>query len=137
MGRSNEIRQLWHQNGRCPSATVPVRRVTAEDIRRAGSVERYGRKFHQPPKPKSQDLSDVFLGHEHAYAYVNDNQQYYGTRASINVWRPNVEGLNGLSLAQIWLLAGSSNDVLNTIEAGWFAPWLMEIVIQDCSYTGR
>ncbi|KAJ7563166.1 hypothetical protein O6H91_03G098800 [Diphasiastrum complanatum] len=118
MGRSNKFGQLWHQNGRCPSTTVPVRRVTAEDIRRAGSVERHGRKFYQPPMPISVTQFQT-TGHEHALAYVNDNQ-YYGAHASINVWRPNVETSRDFSLSQIWLLAGSfDGDDLNSIEAGW------------------
>ncbi|KAJ7569746.1 hypothetical protein O6H91_01G092000 [Diphasiastrum complanatum] len=121
MGRSNELRQLWHQNGSCPSATVPVRRTTAEGILRAGSLERYGRKFHQPPTAISlSELPQPFdeQGHEHAIAYVNDDQ-YYGAQASINVWRPTVEISSEFSLSQIWLLAGSFNGDLNSIEAGW------------------
>ncbi|KAJ7297584.1 hypothetical protein O6H91_03G092500 [Diphasiastrum complanatum] len=126
MGRSNEIRQLWHENGRCPSATVAVRRITAEDIRRVGSVERFGRKFHQPPKPKPRSpkpkpRSRIVSrpGHEYATAYL-DNNEYYGTRATINVWNPHVQGPLEFSVAQIWLAAGSfDNGDLNTIEVGW------------------
>lgn len=46
--------QLWHVNGRCPEDTIPVRRTKKDDILRASSVKRYGRK-KQKTIPKSAD----------------------------------------------------------------------------------
>lgn len=46
--------QLWHVNGRCPEDTIPVRRTKKDDILRASSVKRYGRK-KQRTIPKSAD----------------------------------------------------------------------------------
>lgn len=37
----------------------------------------------------------------------------------MNVWHPKVEQANEFSLAQVWLPAGSYNNELNSIEAGW------------------
>jgi hypothetical protein len=54
--RSSPITQLWHQNGRCPEGTIPVRRTKTDDILRASSVKRYGRKKHRSiPQPRSAD----------------------------------------------------------------------------------
>lgn len=54
--RTNPITQLWHMNGGCPEETVPVRRTKEEDILRASSVKRYGKKKHRSiPKPRSAD----------------------------------------------------------------------------------
>lgn len=54
--RSSPITQLWHQNGRCPEGTIPVRRTKTDDVLRASSVKRYGRKKHRSiPQPRSAD----------------------------------------------------------------------------------
>lgn len=54
--RSNPITQLWHVNGKCPEDTIPVRRTKEDDVLRASSVKRYGRKKHRTiPKPRSAD----------------------------------------------------------------------------------
>lgn len=42
--RTNSISQLWHMNGECPKDTVPIRRTKQDDVMRASSVERYGKK---------------------------------------------------------------------------------------------
>ncbi|KAJ7527501.1 hypothetical protein O6H91_16G058200 [Diphasiastrum complanatum] len=117
---SQRIQQLWHQNGRCPENTVPVRRTTVADVLRSGSKRRYGRKprasLIEIPLPQAQPVSSA--SHEHAIAYAIGNQ-YYGARASINVWKPTINMPYEFSLSQIWLLAGSFDGDLNTIEAGW------------------
>lgn len=54
--RSSPITQLWHQNGKCPDGTIPVRRTKEDDVLRASSVKRYGRKKHRTiPQPRSAD----------------------------------------------------------------------------------
>lgn len=54
--RENTIKQLWHVNGLCPEDTIPIRRTKEDDVLRASSVKRYGKKKHTSiPKPKSAD----------------------------------------------------------------------------------
>lgn len=54
--KERPITQLWHMNGRCPEDTIPVRRTKKDDILRASSVKRYGKKKHRSiPKPRSAD----------------------------------------------------------------------------------
>uniref|UniRef100_A0A7N0TH41 Neprosin PEP catalytic domain-containing protein n=2 Tax=Kalanchoe fedtschenkoi TaxID=63787 RepID=A0A7N0TH41_KALFE len=112
--------QLWHAAGRCPEGTVPVRRTKEEDLYRASSVKRFGRKKHKAiPLPRSADPDLVSQsGHQHAIAYVKGDK-YYGAKATINVWEPKIQQPNEFSLSQIWLLGGSFGEDLNTIEAGW------------------
>ena len=39
------LSQGWHKNGtRCPKGTVPIIRVTVEDVLRAGSIHNFQRK---------------------------------------------------------------------------------------------
>jgi hypothetical protein len=45
---------------------------------------------------------------------------FYGARATLNVWSPQVESRGEFSLAQIWVLS-DDQDLHNTLEAGWQA----------------
>ncbi|PKA57427.1 hypothetical protein AXF42_Ash013615 [Apostasia shenzhenica] len=117
---SRPISQLWHQSGRCPENTIPIRRTKKEDILRARSMERFGRKKHRTiPFPLSSDPNLINdSGHQHAIAYV-EGKKFYGAKATMNVWNPNIHHSNEFSLSQLWILAGSFGEDLNSIEAGW------------------
>ncbi|KAG6766390.1 hypothetical protein POTOM_030469 [Populus tomentosa] len=91
-GMVTENFQLWDLSGEaCPEGTIPIRRTTEQDMLRASS---------------------------HAVGYVTGDQ-YYGAKASINVWAPRVSSQYEFSLSQMWVISGSFGDDLNTIEAGW------------------
>ncbi|KAL3835593.1 hypothetical protein ACJIZ3_010329 [Penstemon smallii] len=106
--------QLWsNSNEYCPEGTVPIRRTSEEDVLRASSIRRFGRKIKRPIRRDSSSN-----GHEHAVGYVSGDE-YYGAKASINVWAPRVANQYEFSLSQLWVIAGSFGDDLNTIEAGW------------------
>ncbi|KAH0938302.1 hypothetical protein HID58_005763 [Brassica napus] len=110
---SYEDSQLWSLTGEsCPEGTVPIRRTTEQDMLRASSVRRFGRKIRRVRRDSTSN------GHEHAVGYVS-GRQYYGAKASINVWSPIVTSQYEFSLSQIWVIAGSFTHDLNTIEAGW------------------
>jgi hypothetical protein len=66
------------------------------------------------------DKFDIHILLQHAVMFVN-GEQYYGAKASINVWTPRVTDQYEFSLSQIWVIAGSFGNDLNTIEAGWQA----------------
>ena len=56
----SENYQLWSVSGEfCPEGTVPIRRTTEQDVLRASSVRRFGRKFQRPVR---RDTSSS--GHE-------------------------------------------------------------------------
>ncbi|CAM8897690.1 unnamed protein product [Rhodiola kirilowii] len=113
--------QLWHMNGRCSEGTIPVRRTKEDDVLRASSVKRYGKKkqraFPQPRYAKPEPDLINQNGHQHAIAYVQG--QFYGAKATMNVWEPKIQQPNEFSLSQIWILGGLFNEDLNSIEAGW------------------
>lgn len=53
VGSSEDIIQMWHMNGRCSEGTIPIRRNREEDVLRASSVKRYGKKKHRSiPRPR-------------------------------------------------------------------------------------
>ncbi|KAI3439537.1 uncharacterized protein J3R85_004639, partial [Psidium guajava] len=106
--------QLWAEAGEsCPEGTIPIRRTTERDMLRASSIRRFGRKLRRNVRRDSTGS-----GHEHAVVYVNGDQ-FYGAKASINVWAPRVTDEYEFSLSQIWVISGSFGNDLNTIEAGW------------------
>ncbi|TYI94245.1 hypothetical protein E1A91_D02G189800v1 [Gossypium mustelinum] len=114
-GMGGEDFQLWSMSGEsCPEGTIPIRRTSEEDMLRASSVGRFGRK--RPRRRVRRDSTNN--GHEHAAGYVSGDQ-YYGAKASINVWTPRVSNQYEFSLSQMWVISGSFGDDLNTIEAGW------------------
>ncbi|XP_042042039.1 uncharacterized protein LOC121787396 [Salvia splendens] len=109
----SETLQAWLEAGEsCPIGTVPIRRTTEMDVLRASSLRRFGRKIKRVRRDTTS--SD----HEHAVAFVNGDE-YYGAKASINVWSPRVTDQYEFSLSQLWVISGSFGNDLNTIEAGW------------------
>ncbi|PIN25171.1 hypothetical protein CDL12_02114 [Handroanthus impetiginosus] len=116
------ITQLWHMNGRCPEGTIPIRRTKKEDVLRASTIKDYGKKNQKSiPRPTSAAPEPDLIsqnGHQHAIAYVQGDQ-YYGAKATINVWDPKIQQPNEFSLSQLWILGGSFASDLNSIEAGW------------------
>ncbi|KAF1866743.1 hypothetical protein Lal_00018128 [Lupinus albus] len=63
---SNTFTQPWHKNGKCPKGTIPIRRTTEEDILRAGSIHKFGKKEpNSIPKPiSSKSLYQPPSNHE-------------------------------------------------------------------------
>ncbi|CAA3021324.1 Hypothetical predicted protein [Olea europaea subsp. europaea] len=108
--------QLWseHSGETCPEGTIPIRRTTEKDVLRVNSIRGFGRRRIRRGVQRDTMSSD----HEHAVAFVNGDQ-YYGAKASINVWTPQVTDQYEFSLSQLWVISGTFGNDLNTIEAGW------------------
>ncbi|GFZ03896.1 carboxyl-terminal peptidase, putative [Actinidia rufa] len=89
--------QLWANSGdSCPEGTIPIRRTTETDVLRANSIQKFGRKI------RGVRHDTMSSNHEHAVAFVNGDQ-YYGAKASINVWAPRVTDRFEFSLSQLWV----------------------------------
>ncbi|GER56024.1 hypothetical protein STAS_33729 [Striga asiatica] len=90
--------QQWSSTGEiCPENTIPIRRTTEQDMLRAKSIRRFGRRIKKIIRRDSTSN-----GHEHAVGYVSGDE-YYGAKASINVWAPQVASQYEFSLSQIWV----------------------------------
>ncbi|KAK8456956.1 hypothetical protein SEVIR_3G101400v4 [Setaria viridis] len=108
--------QAWRRSGEsCPEGTIPVRRTTEADMLRASSVSRFGMKARGGGFTRRDSTAG---GHEHAVGYVSGGQ-FYGAKASLNVWPAQVASPAEFSLSQIWVISGAFGNDLNTIEAGW------------------
>ncbi|KAG6536308.1 hypothetical protein ZIOFF_001361 [Zingiber officinale] len=92
--------QLWHQNGRCPEDTVPIRRTSRADVLRASSIKRYGRKKHKSiPNPLSvePDLLNE-NGHQRETNTTEQRQRStFGSQVS-----PDLYGDNNTRLFSYW-----------------------------------
>ncbi|KAF3580334.1 hypothetical protein DY000_02032175 [Brassica cretica] len=98
------ISQPWQMAGECPENTIPIKRITKEDLLRVDNIKNYGKKSnisrpYQLYKPT--DIISDNNDHEYAIAYVNGGP-YRRTKAQINVW----------------IIGGKFGLGLNTIEAG-------------------
>ncbi|KAL7204292.1 hypothetical protein ACSBR2_017375 [Camellia fascicularis] len=120
-GISKAITQLWHLSGRCPEGTIPIRRTKKKEILKASSIKSFGKKQHGTiPEPTMSTQPEPLNRSAHEYAIVSvQGDKYYGTKATMNVWKPIVQQSNEFSLSQFWIVAGSYPSDLNTIEAGW------------------
>ncbi|XP_027169336.1 uncharacterized protein LOC113769051 [Coffea eugenioides] len=108
--------QLWTDSGEsCPEGTVPIRRTTEKDVRRAGSLSKFGRKSF------NAQLTKVSSDHENAFAFAGGDR-YYGAKVNLNVWKANETDLYNFSVSQAWILSGIFSlpvDDTDIIEAGW------------------
>ncbi|XP_006289252.2 uncharacterized protein LOC17882439 [Capsella rubella] len=133
-GSSEQITsQIWSKSGDCPDGTIPVRRVSREDIRRASSPSQFGRKsphrynyldnaLHQRKgkfnftAAKRNHSGPIFRSEAFIVAL---GFNFVGAKSDINVWSPPRVQPSDYSSAQTWLLGGVSSDKFESIEAGW------------------
>ncbi|KAK4253606.1 hypothetical protein QN277_010258 [Acacia crassicarpa] len=119
LAESKPIAQMWNYSGSCPKGTVPIRRITKEDILRASSFQQFGKKDNKTIPYLSGSLHSRTDNHEYATAEVWGDE-YYGANAFINIWKTKVQQRNEFSLSQIWIMnqEDGTNNV-ESIEAGW------------------
>ncbi|KAI3516174.1 hypothetical protein L1887_15085 [Cichorium endivia] len=125
-GLESEVKQLWSSNSEsCPHGTIPIRRTTDGDILRSNSISEFGMKFSKTDSSYNgheakihQNLIYTVYGEDkHAIAFVRDGE-FYGAKATLNVWAPNVTRVGEFSLSQIWVISNPSKN-MSTFEAGW------------------
>ncbi len=107
----------------CGKGTIPIRRITLEDITRFptlrdflragkwddGSLDREGRTH--PDRNNPDDTSTHYYAR--GYQFVDN----FGGDAWLNVWSPTV-AKDQMSLSQLWVV-GSEGEGKQTVEAGW------------------
>lgn len=118
-----ERKDRYGQAMACPEGTVPVRRITLEEMSRFESLEHFLRKSprrnrKQPSQlyvaPDAQSVADPPHEYAHAYQAVPN----IGGHSFVNVWAPEVTGAQTFSLSQQWYVA-TGQAGLQTVEAGW------------------
>jgi hypothetical protein len=107
-----------------PAGTIPIRRVTLEELIRFQDLRTFFRKHPNSvvataPLAKvrpSQPDADSALNHRYAVGYQQvDN---LGGHGYISVYAPTVDANETFSLAQHWYSGGAGSN-LQTVEVGW------------------
>jgi len=104
----------------CPQKTVPMRRVSLEEMIRFPSLQ----DFLSPGKTEDDGSLDgdgirtLTGGEKHYYALGFQYIDNFGAKASLNLWSPAVSPNDNMSLSQIWVVGGKG-DSKQTVEAGW------------------
>jgi hypothetical protein len=109
---------------RCEEGTIPMRRVTLEEITRFGTLEQF---LHKSPwedvgRPalEGEPLAGATPVHRYAHAVQAVNNK--GGNSWLNLWSPSINGSTSqiFSLSQHWYYGGRGN-ALQTVEGGWQA----------------
>jgi hypothetical protein len=98
----------------CGAATIPMRRITLEQMARFRTLEEFLTGNKRYPVAKAAGDSGT-----HYYATAFQTVDAYGAGTDINIWAPYVvPGADVFSLSQLWL-AGGADAARQTVEAGW------------------
>lgn len=112
-----------HGNPRqAPPGTIPVRRVTLEELTRFQDLRTFFRKHPNAvvaasplEKPSAPDTDS---GNNHRYAVGFQEVNNLGAHGYISVYAPTVDSNETFSLAQHWYSGGAGAN-LQTVEVGW------------------
>jgi Neprosin/Neprosin activation peptide len=112
-------RKDWHGNiMHCPQGTIPMRRITLEDVTRFPTLRAFMRKgpggAGRPPRAVEPDTVPATHRWAHAYQGVTNG----GGHSFLNLWRPSIGANQVFSLSQHWYVGGSGGN-LQTAECGW------------------
>ena len=102
----------------CPSGTIPMRRVTLEDLSRFPTLRDFFRKGPRGTghPPRAAEPPTVPATHRWAHAYQSVNNG--GGHSFLNLWDPPIGANQIFSLSQHWYVGGSGGN-LQTVECGW------------------
>ena len=104
----------------CPEGTIPMRRVTMEQLARFETLTDFFRKSQgangRPPRLIEPETVAATHRWAHAYQSVSNG----GGHSYLNLWAPSVDTSKGqiFSLSQHWYVGGSGAN-LQTLECGW------------------
>ncbi|CAN8254159.1 unnamed protein product [Cochlearia groenlandica] len=116
--QENIIAQPWQLEGDCPENTIPIKRITKEDLLRTDYIKHSHKNISRPHHHHHHATSILGGGNGHEYAIAYTKGIFRGARAKINVWKPRVQQVGEFSVSQIWVLGGNFDSTLNSIEAG-------------------
>lgn len=110
----------------CPDGTIPIRRITLEELSRFETLDHYFQKspFGKGGHPRhggakmQGDVSASGVPATHKYAHAYQIVKNLGGHSFLNVWQPGIGANQIFSLSQHWYAGGSGNK-LQTVECGW------------------
>ena len=106
----------------CPAGTIPMRRVTLEDLSRFEDLRHFLRKGPGggaiPPRMSSPPADPQAVAATHRWAHAFQTVNNLGGHSFLNLWKPAIGANQIFSLSQHWYSGGSGSG-LQTAEVGW------------------
>jgi neprosin-like protein len=106
----------------CEEGTIPMRRVTLEEMSRFETLEKFLQKspwdgVGRAPQSEEPPAAPVPT---HKYAHAAQTVNNYGGDSWLNLWSPPINGSTSqiFSLSQHWYVGGRGRS-LQTVEGGW------------------
>lgn len=118
VGPDNQFDQFGNST-RCEDHTIPMRRITLEDMSRFPTLRAFLSKSRGGALNFSAPNQHQGNGYAHKYAFTQENVNNLGGNSNLNLWSPYVNtGVGGemLSLSQQWYTGGKPTQ---TAEVGW------------------
>ncbi|XP_077251418.1 protein neprosin-like [Tasmannia lanceolata] len=103
------------KDGGCPLGTVPIRRITKEELKRAKSSPNIGKGYPSNAQDPSNDEGKFRFELQSTY---KDGGAEFGSRAVLNTWQPKITG-NQSSGSLVILRDESPPEQTRSIHAGW------------------
>lgn len=105
----------------CPAGTIPMRRVTLEELSQFEDLRHFFRKAPgggaEPPRVSGSAASPLVAA-THRWAHAFQNVSNVGGHSFLNLWQPSIGANQIFSLSQHWYSGGSGTG-LQTAECGW------------------
>jgi len=102
----------------CPSGTIPLRRVTLEDLSRFPTLKDFFRKGPRGAGRPPRAIEPPTVPATHRWAHAFQNVSNGGGHSFLNLWDPPIGANQIFSLSQHWYVGGSGAN-LQTLECGW------------------
>jgi Neprosin len=104
----------------CPEGTIPMRRVTMEQLTRFETLRDFFRKGPRGAGRPPRMIEPPTVPATHRWAHAYQNVSNGGGHSYLNLWDPSIDTGNDqiFSLSQHWYVGGSGGN-LQTIECGW------------------
>jgi Neprosin/Neprosin activation peptide len=104
----------------CPDGTIPMRRLTLEQMSKFKSLRSFFSKnpLEKEVKPPQAAAAPAGVPATHRWAHAFQNINVLGGHSFINVWDPPIGANQVFSLSQHWYVGGSGAG-LQTAEVGW------------------
>jgi len=102
----------------CPGGTVPLRRVTLEEITRFETLAHFLRKHGQPRRRQGSIVAPEADATPHEYAHASQRVNNIGGHSVLGLWAPAVASPSIFSLSQHWYVNDTQGPV-QTVEVGW------------------
>jgi hypothetical protein len=117
-----EEQDAFGNSVQCEGGTIPMRRVTLEEMSRFRTLREF---FGKGPDgagkaPTNGDVAPrATVSHKYAHAFQNVNN--HGGNSALNLWKPPINtALNEIfSLSQHWYTAYTGGGKVQTVEGGW------------------